>query len=97
MNILDEPDEREEAPEWRGEDARRLLANPLIQEAYANFEKEQIEKAISAPVTDDETRYRCMVAIQVCRQVEKHLTRVVFDGNKAVKSANEADNPSRFV
>lgn len=93
MSLENEFDE--EAPEWRGEDARRLLDNPLIKEAYANFEREQIEKAILA--SDDDTRYRCMVAIQVCRQVEKHLSRVIFDGNKAVKSTNEADKPSRFV
>ncbi len=77
------------SPEWRAEDAQRLLDDDLLKEAFAVYEKALIDRALAAPARDDEARTRCLIGVQVLRKVRKHLEKVVHDGKKAAKAAKD--------
>ncbi len=76
-------------PEWRAADAARLLDDALLKEAFAAYEHALIDRAVAAPARDDEARTRCLMAVQVLRKVRKHLEKVVHDGKKAARAAEE--------
>lgn len=91
-------DDYEQDPQWRAEDAKRLREDPILNEAFSMFEKALLDRAIEAPLEDDEGRMRCMMAVQVLRQVRRHFDKIVFDGNKAAKVAEDvASGKSRWT
>lgn len=83
--------------EIRAEAAKRLLNDPLLNEALDMFEKSLMEKIVTAPARDDEGRARCAYGLQALRHVRKHLRRVIADGKMAaINAANDvAKGPRR--
>ena len=65
-------------------DAQQLKDNPVLRSAFASLEKQLIDEAVYADATDDDSRYRATVGIQVLRYLQRHLDKVIFDGKRNV-------------
>ena len=82
--------------QWRAADAERLLGDALLKEAFDAYEQALIDRAVAAPARDDEARTRCLMAVQALRKVRKHLEKIVYDGRKAAKAADDiAADPNK--
>jgi len=68
-------------------DADQLLNNRLLREAFDTFDKALDERALAAPVRDDQARQRLIDARVTLRKVEKHLRNIVFEGKRAADKA----------
>lgn len=85
-------------PKFDAGDAKQVLENPVFKKAFDAFEKALFERAVEAPARDDDARMRCMMAVQVLRNVEKQLRRIVYDGKTAAIAADEiASGKSRYI
>ena len=66
----------------RGQEAERLLANPLLAEAFAAFEQ-RILDALRSADRDDRERQKLCDLLVAATAVRKHLERLVKDGKLA--------------
>jgi hypothetical protein len=67
----------------RANEARQLLANPLLIEAFERVEKEAFEQALAA--TDPAKRDRALMAVGVTREVEAILEEMITEGEAVVR------------
>jgi hypothetical protein len=63
--------------------AEELMANELLQEAFATLEARYIEEWRVTQFRDTDARERLWQAVNVVRKVKDHLARVVSDGRLA--------------
>jgi predicted metal-dependent hydrolase len=63
--------------------AEELMANELLQEAFATLEARYIEEWRVTQFRDTDARERLWQAVNVLRKVKDHLARVVSDGRLA--------------
>lgn len=66
----------------RGEDARRVLAEPVYKEAWQAYEKRLLDELASAARTEDEVRTLRGLLI-ASRKARAHLERIMAEGNMA--------------
>lgn len=71
----------------RAEEAARLLRDPLLKEAFDTFELALMNRALEAPVRDDEARRRCLDAVTTLRKVRGQLEAVIKGGQAAAHNA----------
>lgn len=71
----------------RAEAAARLLADPLLSEAFATFEQALLARALEAPARDDDGRRRCLDAVMTLRKVKANLESVIAGGKTAAINA----------
>lgn len=64
----------------RGQDAERLLANPLLQEAFEKVQDGIINSMANSPLGDKETHNRLVIALQILAQIEKRIKEVADTG-----------------
>lgn len=88
---MDEGKLRED--ESRGEQARALLENPLLQEAFAALDKSYVEAWRGTGARDAEARERLWQATQIVGKVRTHL-RTVMDTGKLAR--HELDSIARL-
>ena len=67
----------------RGEEAERLMKNPLMVEAFSRVRTGIFDAMNSSPFGDEKTHHHLVLTLQVLGQVEKHLTDVVTTGKMA--------------
>ncbi len=72
----------------RGQNARELLENELLQEAFASLDASYIQAWRSAPVRDTEMREKLWQAVNIVGKVKDHLAKVVADGKLAQADLN---------
>ena len=70
--------------EFEPGDAQQLKDNPVLRAAFASLEKQLMDEAVYADSTDDDSRYRAVVGIQILRYIQRHLDKVIFDGKRNV-------------
>ena len=88
----------DQSAEWVAHDAKRLKDDPILQGAFKQLERSFLDQAVNCDREDDDGRMRCIVGVQVVRQIQKHLDKLIFDGNKASKIAtNVAKNIDTVV
>ena len=81
--------------EWRANDAKALLENPLLKDIFEQYERSLLDRALST--SDDQEKIRLLVGIEVCRMVKRHLAQNVFDGKIAAKLSAEIANGQKFL
>jgi hypothetical protein len=83
------PDARRNADLARRARAEELLANELLQEAFAALEARYVEEWRMTQFRDTDARERLWQAVNVLRKVKDHLARIVSDGRLAQKEIDE--------
>jgi hypothetical protein len=67
----------------RGQDAKRLLDDPLLKEAFDAIEQEFVDQWKKAPVRDVEGREKLWLMLQLLNKVHSHLEAVMASGRLA--------------
>lgn len=67
----------------RAQEAERLLAHPLLIEAFETIEKEVIEKWKQSPARDGDGREKLWLTLKLLHRVRTHLESVVSSGKLA--------------
>lgn len=67
----------------RGHEAERLLAHPLIKEAFETIEKEVIERWQNSPAADANGREKLWLTLKLLTRVRTHLESVMASGKLA--------------
>ena len=67
----------------RGQDAKRLLEEPLLQEAFEVIEQEIMEKWKTAPARDVDGREKLWMMLHLLGRVRSHLESVMASGHLA--------------
>lgn len=77
----------------RGADARNLLDNPLLKEAFKAAEDSILEQMDDVSMRDTDMHTRLILARKVLNSVKRYIERVVETGQLADLQVNE---PNRF-
>src|SRR3546814_10799433 len=72
--------DRTESEIHRGEQAARLLNEPLMIEAFATIEQELTEQWQNSPARDAEGREKLWLSLKLLHRVRGHLTNVLETG-----------------
>jgi hypothetical protein len=64
----------------RANEAKELLENPLLEEAFAQMESAYLADWRSSGLADLEERERVWLAIKVLEEVKRHLRVVIENG-----------------
>lgn len=83
-------------PEQRGERARQLLQDPILQEALSAMTPAYIAAMRKCDAKDDMGRYRYAVALDVIDGVSRHLETVLALGRLPEKAAQEFQTDTIF-
>ena len=67
----------------RAEEAARLLAHPLLAEAFEVIEKEVIERWTQSPSADQAGREKLWLSLKLLHRVKLHLETMVQSGKLA--------------
>lgn len=67
--------------ERRAAEARRLLDEPLLNEALAKIEQQAIDEILRVPFWSDRRRRMLTDRVRVIRGIREHLSAVVRAGN----------------
>lgn len=70
----------------RGAEAERLLAEPLLIEAFATIEQEFTDAWKASPARDEAGRQSIWLSLKLLHRVKAHLESVVDTGKLAKKS-----------
>lgn len=71
----------------RGEEARRILSEPLLLEAFATLERMALDGLVSAPVEDDVLRRYLAERIRLIRALRSELETAIAIGTQAAREA----------
>jgi hypothetical protein len=73
----------------RGEDAERLIDNPVYKEAVGKVREGIISAMQSSSLGDESTHHRLVIALQLLSQIEKSIQEVATTGKMAkIQAAN---------
>lgn len=67
----------------RGEEAERLMANPIMKEAFDKVRTGIVDSMKESAFGDEKTHHHLVIALQVLGQLEKHLHDVATTGKMA--------------
>ncbi len=67
----------------RGDEAKRVLENPIYQEAIQKVRDGLIHSMATSPLGDAKTHNRLVIGLQVLTQIEKSLESVMMTGKMA--------------
>lgn len=81
----------EETEIHRGNDARNLLQNPLLVEAFAAIKARQHKAIEDSLLSGGERREHAYLIIMAVKEVEAHLTSYVTTGKMASKARSERE------
>lgn len=81
----------------KAEAAHRLANDPLLKEAFAEFDKALDDRALAAPARDDDGRRRLTDARMTLRKVQKHLEKIIFEGKAAAEKAARDIGGNRWI
>jgi hypothetical protein len=84
----------------RGEEARALLENPLIADAFKAVKDGIMSGMNQSAMTDNEMHTRLVIALQLINQIERQITEHVTTGKMAelqLKEETAADKVRKFI
>jgi hypothetical protein len=64
----------------KGAQARELLENPILVEAFAELEREYLKAWRQSKPADQEERERLWLAVGILAEIQRHLRVVVDNG-----------------
>jgi len=82
---MPEPRPNEREIERRLSEARRLLDEPLLNEALDRIESSSIEEMLKLPMAADRERRLLVDRIRVIRGIRSHLSHVIVNGEEALR------------
>lgn len=65
------------------DEAKRLIENPILQEAFSGVRDGIITAMQSAPMGDERTHNRLVIALQILGQIEKNIKEKIQTGKLA--------------
>lgn len=71
--------------EYRASEARRLLDEPLLNEALDKLEQDAINEILRAPFWSDRKRRMATDRVRVIRGIRTHLRAAILDGRDAAR------------
>ena len=71
--------------ELKEEHAKRLLTDPLFNEAFETLEKNLLNSWNSSGVSEHETREQIWLSLRLLERIRTHLTSIVETGDMAKK------------
>lgn len=80
----------------RGNEAERLLREPLLLEAFEKIEQACLAEWKNAPTRDTEGRERIWTMVKLLERVKAHLTAVAQTGRLASAKVAEDDRKRKF-
>lgn len=69
----------------RVSEARRLLDEPLLLEAFERIEKQALEELVKADRKDDDGRRLMADYIRAVRAVRRHIEQIIVTGEDALR------------
>ena len=79
------------------DEAREVLAHPLLAEAFGSLEQSYVEAFVACKAGDDLPRFRLAEAVKVLRAVRRHLEEYVEAGEVSARTANELARGKRGI
>ena len=76
----------------RADEAKRLLDNPLFQEAFKTIREELIKHLLNTRVAEEMERDRLYITIKALDLVEQHIQSVLETGRLAEREQEEFIN-----
>lgn len=73
----------------RGQEATKLLNNPLFKEAFEKVKDGLVKSMETSPLGDKETHNRLVIALQLLAQIEKRVTEVAETGKMTAIQVNQ--------
>jgi len=81
----------------RAQQARQLIENELLTEAFVKLESDYIAAWRQTPPNDADSRERLWQAVQTVAKVRDHLSAVIEDGKLAQAELKQlVSRPKRF-
>lgn len=74
----------------RGGDARRLLENPIFQDAMKSVKESIVGAMAKSAMGDDKTHNRLVIALQLLNQIEAQIKNVMQTGKLAEIQTSES-------
>lgn len=79
-----------------GQEAERLLAHPLLVEAFDLIEKDIVEQWMNSPARDEEGRQKLWLMQGLLRRLKAQITSVVNEG-KVVEATLKQSRASEIA
>ncbi len=73
----------------RGQEAKELLENPMLVEAFEALEREYLKAWRQSKPADDEERERLWLAVGILDEIKRHLRVVVENGVMAKRDIDK--------
>lgn len=73
----------------RGEDAERVLSNPVYQDAWAHYEASLLAGWRASAPTQTEEREAIWMALRTIERVKNEIEQVLFTGKMAAKQLKD--------
>lgn len=67
----------------KGQEADRILNNPVYKEAIESVRKGLVDAMASSPMGDDKTHNRLVIALQLLNQIDRNLRTYMQTGQMA--------------
>jgi hypothetical protein len=67
----------------KGQEADRILNNPVYKEAIESVRKGIVDAMASSPMGDDKTHNRLVIALQLVNQIDRNLKSYMQTGQMA--------------
>ena len=80
----------------RGEDAERLLSNPIFIESIDKVRKGIISSMEQSALGDESTHNRLVIALQLLNKIEKNIKEVAETGKMIKMQIDKPNFLSRF-
>lgn len=84
------------AQQNRGLQAKRLMENPFITEAFAALEKTILDAWKESPADDDKGRYNAYLMYRLFKNLRHQFEYAITTGEVAKKELLRTKNKSRF-
>jgi hypothetical protein len=80
----------------RGDDAKRLMAEPLLQEAFELIEQGLLARMRTVDVGASDTQRDLIVTLQILGKVKQHIEQTALTGRFAEEEAARKSWTDRF-
>lgn len=90
------PERTLEEKRRRAEEARRLLAEPLLAEAFDALRTETLSALLACKPTDDLGRFRLAETLKMITQIDQHL-RLILETPRVQQAASAAARALRHA
>ncbi|PWB81566.1 MAG: hypothetical protein C3F08_01570 [Candidatus Methylomirabilota bacterium] len=85
-----------ESATWKAEDARRLLDDPMLKDAFSAVSSYLDQRALSCDPDNKEMAQRIILSKQLLAGVRREIYRYVEDGNVAAIRMAELEKKRGF-